>query len=559
MSPRASPSWRALPDRMPSAAPGSAAFTVATIIAPPRTCCGALGIRDISPGTLLIIDEASMMSLPDLAEIIAHATRRGAKVIIAGDCEQLAAVESGGGLTLLARRLGYVQLAEAVRFTAQWERDASLRLRAGDVTALDDYHQHGRIRGAVPEQAMDDAVRTYVAHYLAGDDVLLMINDRERCREAARRIRDNLIHLGIVSTGCEIKLADGARASAGDFIICRRNNRRLEAGTPDRTLANGDTLRIEAIGRRHITVRRALDCDPATGARRWSQPFAYAGYRADDLAYAVTGHSAQGRTVKAGIAVLTGGEDRHWLYVAMTRGREQNDMIAFTRSPRLADPEAGTRPAPEIARHERSQRERAGLPAAPVPAGGSPEPRDAIAAAAGILGQKDPRESALETRARSLSNADHLGVLHAIWQEETRAIQAAAADSSTSGSAPATRASPRSGPRPKKTSPAGEASARSPNGTASWRGRGRRWKRSTASRKPNLCRPCKCAGNGTSHRAHPAPLPGCRLRATPPPPAAAVRAAQVSRAHGEPGPARPARPDARAEGLRAARLDRRTR
>jgi hypothetical protein len=386
---------------------------------------GALGIRDIGPGALLIIDEASMMSLPDLAEIVAHAARCGAKVIIAGDSEQLAAVESGGGLTLLARRLGYVQLAEAVRFAARWERDASLRLRAGDATALDDYHQHGRIRGAVPEQAMDDAVRTYVAHYLAGDDVLLMISDRERCREASRRVRDNLIHLGIVDDSREIKLAGGARASVGDLIICRRNNHRLEAGEPGRTLANGDTLRIESIGRRHILVRRALDCDPATGARRWTkQALAYSGYRGDDLAYAVTGHSAQGRTVKVGIPVLTGNEDRQWLYVAMTRGSEKNVMIAFTRSARLADPEAGTRPAPEISRHERSQRERAGLPLTPVQAGGSPEPRDAIAVAADILGLKDSQESALETRGRSLSNADHLAVLHAIWHEETRGIQA---------------------------------------------------------------------------------------------------------------------------------------
>jgi len=119
----------------------------------------ARGIRDVGPGTLLVIDEASMMSMPDLLEIIAHAARRGAKVLIAGDQEQLAAVESGGGMMLLARRMGFVQLAEAVRFTAGWERDASLRLRAGDASVLDVYHEHGRIRGAVPEQAMDDAVR----------------------------------------------------------------------------------------------------------------------------------------------------------------------------------------------------------------------------------------------------------------------------------------------------------------------------------------------------------------------------------------------------------------
>jgi hypothetical protein len=89
--------------------------------------------------------------------------------VLAGDQEQLAAVEGGGAMMLLADRLGYVQLAEPVRFTAAWERDASLRLRRGDATALDDYDQHGRIRGAPPEQAMDQAVKpTWPATWPAG-------------------------------------------------------------------------------------------------------------------------------------------------------------------------------------------------------------------------------------------------------------------------------------------------------------------------------------------------------------------------------------------------------
>jgi hypothetical protein len=386
---------------------------------------GARGIRDIRPGTLLVIDEVSMMSMPDLLEIVRHAAAHGAKVIIAGDQEQLAAVESGGGMMLLARRLGYVQLAEAVRFTAQWERDASLRLRTGDTSVLDDYHEHGRIRGADPEQAMDDAVRRYVAHYLASRDTLLMICDRERCREASRRIRDDLIHLGVVDGGREIELADGARASAGDLIICRQNDHHRKAGERGRTLANGDTLRIESIrDDGTVMVRRALGCDPDTGARRWTRrAFAYAGYHAADLAYAVTGHSAQGRTVRVGIPLVTGTEERQWLYVAMTRGTDANTMIAFTRSARIADAEAGTRPAPELDRHQRIERERDGYPAGPVEVGGNPEPRDAIAVAADILEHDGSQESALETQSRALANADHLAVLNAMWQGETAGHQ----------------------------------------------------------------------------------------------------------------------------------------
>ena len=333
--------------------------------------------REIDAGTLLVIDEASMMSMADLEQIVSLAAAGGAKVLISGDQQQLEAVESGGGMMLLARRLGHVQLAEAVRFNEQWERDASLRLRTGDASVLDVYDEHGRLSGADPEQAMSGAVRKYVAHYLAGRDTLLMIHDRDRCREAARRIRDDLIHLGIVSAGKEVRLADGARASVGDLIICRKNDHRLEAGERGRTLANGDTLRIESIGDDgRIWVRRALDCDPETGERRFTErAFAYRGYGTAELAYAVTGHSAQGRTVQAGIQLLTGTESREWMYVAMTRGTEGNWAVAFTEPAKTSEPEAGTRPAPELGRHQRAERERDGELAEPADAASGPAAR----------------------------------------------------------------------------------------------------------------------------------------------------------------------------------------
>jgi hypothetical protein len=88
---------------------------------------------------------------------------------------------------LAGDRLGYGQLAEPVRFTAAWERVASLRLRRGDATALDDYDHYGRICGGPPEQAMDQAAEAYVASYLAGRDVLLMAADWARCRASGQR------------------------------------------------------------------------------------------------------------------------------------------------------------------------------------------------------------------------------------------------------------------------------------------------------------------------------------------------------------------------------------
>jgi hypothetical protein len=111
----------------------------------------------VAPGSLILVDEGSMVSLAHLSALAGYAARNGCKLVLAGDQEQLAAVEGGGAMMLLADWLGYVQLAEPVRFTAAWERGASLRLRQGDATALDVYDQQGRIQGALPDQAMDQA------------------------------------------------------------------------------------------------------------------------------------------------------------------------------------------------------------------------------------------------------------------------------------------------------------------------------------------------------------------------------------------------------------------
>src|SRR5579863_7171385 len=168
-------------------------------------------------------------------------------------------------MSLLADRLGYVRLAEPVRFRAPWEQAASLRLRDGDVTVLADYDQHARIKGGEPEQMLDAAAAAYTALTLEGTDVLLMAADHSLRRELSRRIRDELVRLGRVVPYPVARIADGARASRGDLIACTRNDHTVEAGEPGRTLANGDLLRIDAVTPSGLLVRRALDADPATG------------------------------------------------------------------------------------------------------------------------------------------------------------------------------------------------------------------------------------------------------------------------------------------------------
>jgi conjugative relaxase-like TrwC/TraI family protein len=378
---------------------------------------GARGPIPISPGTLLVIDEASMLSGPDLADLIGYARARGAKIILAGDLSQLQAVENGGGMSLLADRLGYARLAEPVRFRHQWEQQASLRLRGGDTTVLAEYDQHGRIHGGDPEQTMDAAAAAYVALSTSGTDTLLMAADHALRRELNRRIRDDLIALGLVQARPAVTIADGAQASPGDHIICTRNDHTTEAGEPGRTLANGDLLRIETITRAGLIVRRALDADPRTGQRRWTdRHFLFNFYQDAELGYAVTDHAAQGRTVHTGLAVITGTEDRQHVYVALTRGTDANHAYVFTASPKRADPVPGPRAAPELARYDTITAERADDPAPAIPPATA---GTALVVLSAVLQRDGQQRSATQARSQALADADHLALLHAIWTAET--------------------------------------------------------------------------------------------------------------------------------------------
>jgi ATP-dependent exoDNAse (exonuclease V) alpha subunit len=222
----------------------------------------ALGATGLGPSALVILDEASTTSMPDLAAVVRHVARSGAKLVITGDHAQLGAVTSGGGMAMLARKLGHAQLTEAVRFQAGWEGAASLAIRAGDVSALSAYDGHGRLHGGSYEQMAEQACRAYLAEYLAGTDVILTAYEHRECFDLSRRVQGYLLGWGLLRPGVTAALHDGARAYAGDLIVARRNDNHLQAGEAGRSLANGDLLRVEAIGADEVTVSRLVRTGP---------------------------------------------------------------------------------------------------------------------------------------------------------------------------------------------------------------------------------------------------------------------------------------------------------
>ena len=213
-------------------------------------------------------------------------------------------------------------------------------------------------------------------------------------------------------------IAGGAAAGPGDLIMCTRNDHHVEAGEPGRALANGDLLRIDAITAEGLLVRRALGADRQSGRRRWTdRQFLFAYYQDAELGYAVTAHVAQGRTVRAGLAVFTGSEDRHHVYVALTRGTDDNTAYVFTAPTKLSDPAPGARPAPELARYDRLIAQSGGPALGDRDAPATTSPVGVLAEM--ITGRDGAGQSASQAWRQALADADHLAVLHAMWTAET--------------------------------------------------------------------------------------------------------------------------------------------
>ena len=118
------------------------------------TCDRLLGDLDrgreqLDARTVLVVDEAGMVGSRKLARLLDHAQQAQAKVVLVGDDRQLAAIDAGGGFRALRLRLGASELTENRRQHQAWEREALELIRSGLVEeAVAAYQAHDRVVAA---------------------------------------------------------------------------------------------------------------------------------------------------------------------------------------------------------------------------------------------------------------------------------------------------------------------------------------------------------------------------------------------------------------------------
>lgn len=280
---------------------------------------------DVRPGDVLLVDEAGMIATPKMEKILTLAQERGALVRALGDYRQLSAVGSGGALRLVDREIGAVHLDELFRFRNPEEAAATLSLREPPLVGTDKpfswYLENNRVVAGSADAMIEDVFRKYSADVNAGKQSIMIASTNETVTRLNDLAQAHAIEHGQVSTDAgAVALHNSSRAHLGDTIVTRKNARRLIVNSGQDFVKNGDLWRVTDL---HDDGR--ITAQHTGHGGKVTLP---AGYVQDsvELGYAATIHRAQGSTVDTAHALVDASTDRAGAYVALTRGRENNQL-----------------------------------------------------------------------------------------------------------------------------------------------------------------------------------------------------------------------------------------
>ena len=260
-----------------------------------------------------IVDEASMVSTRQMAELVRRAHLSGSSLLGVGDHRQLNSVGAGGMFRTLAHLSGadtsrVTKLTKVRRMDAEWERRASLKLRARDAQGLEPYRAAGKVIAAV--DPVGEIARRVIDHMDNNETVVAVASTNREVDEINDQVQQ-LLQARDPQEGIEVEWADPhgkqhtRKIRKGNLIRTRQNDYNLVTNR-NQPVLNGSTWRVVRIedgqiwadsqeDRGRVILNRGyLDGrNPAT-VRPWVE-----------LAYASTVHAAQGRTVDVGMMLIS--------------------------------------------------------------------------------------------------------------------------------------------------------------------------------------------------------------------------------------------------------------
>ena len=278
-------------------------------------------------GTTVIVDEAATAATPKLAELARLADKNHWRVVLVGDPRQFSAVGRGGMFAHLLDSHGGIELERVHRFRQHWERQVSLRLRAGDPGVLTEYEKRGRLHGGTLDEMESDIISAWQQARGRGEMVALMANSTDAVARLNQLAQHARMRMGELDIGAPSMRVGEEWMVVGDEVVTRRN---------DRMLRTDQGLMVK--NRDHWTVTsihadRSLTVTGRTGTIRLPAEYVPENVQ---LGYAQTSHATQGRTVDIALVLIDTPTDSRGVYTPMTRGRHANHAYVVTEDNQTA-------------------------------------------------------------------------------------------------------------------------------------------------------------------------------------------------------------------------------
>ena len=292
--------------------------------------------------SLILVDEAGMISTKDMLRLLSAADRAGAKAVLAGDNNQLAALQAGDPLSLLISRIGAAKIEKIIRQRERWMAEASEKFASGEAKkikdAVNEYYERGHITlaedrdaamAALAEAWLESAKTGDVAGVLASrNDDVSALNERIRAVAVeAGLVKGPVVTIEAVSRGKHAK-AGPLSVAAGDKLLLGEGLRlggrdvannsvltiiRVDPGPPSK-------LTIQLEDGTVITIRDADLVGPKGRPIRLQHGFAG------------TIHSSQGATYSRTLVYDSANIKARSSYVAMTRHKDDVRVFVNTAS-----------------------------------------------------------------------------------------------------------------------------------------------------------------------------------------------------------------------------------
>lgn len=312
------------------------------------------GQRTLRRNDYVLIDEAGMAELADVAEVIKAVDASGAHVGLVGDERQFAPIGSGAPFVALASLLGTSRLAEIRRQRVEWQNEASRKMAAGDADgglmayAANNRWKFGRDRGdamAKLREAWTQDLNRKVGQ--GGDPAtrLVIAQRHEDAHEINTQLRQVLIDRGMLGAD-EVTVRtlhrNGRDGDVRDLPIRVGDQLVVWRKVPAHNLNNGDRIMVLGFdpipgskdgdvmlrwGSEKSGVETAAPLSSLTPPKAPDDPPSLPRVPFLQHAYCVTQYSSQGKTVDRSFVYGGLGLDLRSIYVALTRHRD--DALIF--------------------------------------------------------------------------------------------------------------------------------------------------------------------------------------------------------------------------------------